>query len=163
MNVLFFLLPFLLLGVAVVFIASSGGPAQAREAYLTRGSRTFKVVIPVIYVALGLAVPALILVNRGQAEGRTGNLKNVHATGDVEQGKQLFREVCASCHTLAAVNARGVQGPNLDQVGKVTPNRVINAIKIGGTGQNRMPSGLLEGQDARDVAAYVSKVAGAEQ
>jgi mono/diheme cytochrome c family protein len=120
-------------------------------------------VIPVLYVALGLAVPALILVNRGQAEGRTGNLKNVHAKGDIEQGKQLFREVCASCHTLAAVNARGVQGPNLDQIGQITPKRILNAIKIGGTGQDRMPSGLLEGKDARDVAAYVSKVAGAEQ
>jgi cytochrome c553 len=162
MNVVFFLLPFLVLGSAVVFIASSGGPAQAREAYLTRGNRTFKVVVTVIYVALGLAVPALVLVNRGQAEGRTGNLKNVHAKGDIEKGKQLFREVCASCHTLAAVNARGVQGPNLDQVGKITPKRIINAIRIGGTGQNRMPSGLLEGKDARDVAAYVTTVAGAE-
>ena len=32
-----FLLPFLLLGVASCFVAFSGGPSEAREAYLTRG------------------------------------------------------------------------------------------------------------------------------
>jgi mono/diheme cytochrome c family protein len=53
-----------------------------------------------------------------------------------------------------------VTGPNLDQIGEVTPQRVRNAIKVGGTGQNRMPAGLLEGQEAAAVAAYVSKVAG---
>jgi len=37
---------------------------------------------------------------------------------------------------------------------------VLSAIKIGGTGQRRMPSGLLQGSDADDVATYVSKVAG---
>lgn len=163
MNVFFFLIPFVVLGVAVIFIASSGGPARARENYLTRGNRSFKVVMPILYVALGLAVPALVIVSRGSAEGGTGNLKNVHAKGDIKQGKQLFREVCASCHTLAAVNARGVQGPNLDDIGKVTPNRILNAIKIGGTGEKEMPAGLLKGQKAKDVAAYVSKVAGNTQ
>jgi hypothetical protein len=37
---------------------------------------------------------------------------------------------------------------------------VLNAIKRGGTGTGRMPSGLLAGQDADAVAAYVSSVAG---
>ena len=39
MEVLAFLIPFVLLGAAVVFIAFSGGPGAAREAYLTRGGR----------------------------------------------------------------------------------------------------------------------------
>lgn len=160
MQIAFFLLPFVLLGIAVVFIASSGGPAQAREAYLTRGSRTFKVVIPVLYVALGIAVPAVVIADRGGAEGGTGALKNKQVSGTLKRGKQMFRDACASCHTLEAVNARGVQGPNLDQIGQIKPNRILNAIKIGGTGKKRMPSQLLEGQDARDVAAYVTAVAG---
>jgi mono/diheme cytochrome c family protein len=77
-----------------------------------------------------------------------------------EHGKGLFRHTCASCHSLAAVNARGVTGPNLDKIGAVTKERVLSAIRVGGTGQNRMPSGLLQGSDAEDVALYVSKVAG---
>ena len=72
----------------------------------------------------------------------------------------LFRQQCASCHTLAAVNARGVTGPNLDRIGEVTEDRILNAIRIGGTGQDRMPSGLLEGEEAQEVAKYVSEVAG---
>lgn len=160
MQIAFFLLPFVLLGAAVVFVAFSGGPARAREAYLTRGSRTFKVVIPLLYIALGIAVPAVVIAGRGQSEGATGKLKNEKVSGNLEQGKALFKETCASCHTLSAVNARGVQGPNLDDIGKVTPNRIANAIKIGGTGKKRMPAGLLQGGDAKDVAAYVTAVAG---
>ncbi len=38
--------------------------------------------------------------------------------------------------------------------------RVLNAIKKGGTGQDRMPAGLLQGHDAQLVAAYVARVAG---
>ena len=80
-----------------------------------------------------------------------------------ERGKQLFRQQCASCHSLAAVNARGVTGPDLDEIGEVTPERVRNAIRNGGTGQDRMPAGLLEGEEARDVAEYVSEVAGSSR
>ena len=38
--------------------------------------------------------------------------------------------------------------------------RVLNAIRRGGTGDGRMPAGLLQGQDAQHVADYVAKVAG---
>ncbi len=160
MEVIAFLIPFVLLGVAVLFIAFSGGPSAAREAYLTRGGRAFKVVIPVLYVALGLGVPALILANRGEATGGTGNLRTEKIGDQAERGKQLFRQQCASCHSLAAVNARGVTGPDLDDLGEVSQQRVLNAIRNGGSGQDRMPARLLEGQEARDVAEYVSEVAG---
>ena len=58
------------------------------------------------------------------------------------------------------MNARGVTGPDLDDIGEVSQERVLNAIRNGGTGQDRMPAGLLEGEEARDVAEYVSEVAG---
>jgi hypothetical protein len=58
------------------------------------------------------------------------------------------------------VNARGITGPDLDRIGTMTPARVLSAIKIGGTGQGRMPSGLLQGSNAQDVAAFVTAVAG---
>jgi len=160
MEVVAFLLPFLLLGGLVLFVAFSGGPGEAREAYLTRGSRLFKVTIVAIYVGFGLVVPSLVLANKGEEAGGVGALRSEDMTESEERGKALFTHTCASCHSLAAVNARGVTGPSLDQIGEISPERVVNAIKNGGTGQGLMPAGLLEGQEAQDVAEYVSKVAG---
>ncbi len=155
---LVFLVPWVLVGIGVIFVAFSGGPGRARHAYLTRASGTFKITMLVIYLGIGLAVPALVLASRGKAEGATSKLQTKSASAQIQQGKTLFRATCASCHTLAAVNARGVTGPDLDRIGKITPARVLSAIKIGGTGQGRMPSGLLQGQFARDVALFVSAV-----
>lgn len=160
MEVVAFLLPFLLLGGAVLFIAFWGGPGGAREAYLTRGSRLFQVTIVAIYIGFGLVVPSLVLANKEEAAGGVGALRSEEMTASEERGKELFSQSCASCHSLAAVNARGVTGPSLDEIGEVTPERVVNAIKNGGTGQGLMPAGLLEGQEAEDVANYISKVAG---
>ena len=154
-----FLLPFVLLGAIVVFVAFSGGPAAARETYLTRGNRGLKFLFPVLYVLLGLVVPALILAGREQAAGGTGALETASLTKQQETGKELFKQQCAACHSLAAVNARGVTGPSLDRIGEVTPARIRTAIRIGGSGQGRMPAGLLEGEEAQAVAAYVAKVA----
>jgi cytochrome c553 len=160
MFVAVFLIPWILIGIGVLFIAFSGGPGEARQAYLTRGSLAFKISILVIYIGVGIAVPALILANRQDAEGATNKTRTVVASDQIQKGKTLFRSTCASCHTLAAVNARGVTGPNLDRIGALNQARVLSAIKIGGTGQKRMPSGLLQGQNAQDVAAFLQAVAG---
>jgi hypothetical protein len=160
MEVVLFLLPFVLLGIAVLFVAFSGGPAAAREAYLTRGNRLFRVVIPILYLGLGVAVPAAVIAGREESEGGVGKLRQASLTPSEERGKKLFRQSCSSCHDLNAVNARGVTGPDLDELGEVTPERISNAIKLGGTGQDRMPKNLLRGTEARDVSAYVAKVAG---
>ena len=160
MEVVAFLAPFVLLGIGIIFVAFSGGPGRAREAYLTRGGRFFRFSMILLYVALGLAVPALVIADREPAEGGTSALKDEKASDDLEEGKELFRQTCASCHTLAAANARGVTGPDLDSIGDMTVERVTTAIRVGGTGQKRMPSGLLEGDDAEAVAKYLSEVAG---
>jgi len=160
MAVVLILLPFLLLGVAVMFIGFSGGPGAAREAYLTRGGKAFKIAIPVIYVGLGIVVPAVVIASREDHTGGTPKTSEQVPSADVESGKDLFRQTCASCHSLSAANARGVTGPNLDQIGDVTPKRIEDAIRVGGTGQKRMPAQLLRGQDAKDVADYVAATAG---
>jgi cytochrome c551 len=159
MEVLLVLVPFLLAGVAVVFIAFSGGPAAAREAYLTRGGRAFKIGIPILYVLLGAVVPAVVIASRGEAEGGVGKTRTTAITAKEKDGKVLFRQTCWSCHSLAAVDAQGVTGPSLDELAP-DKERVLNAIERGGTGGGRMPAGLLEGEEAENVAAYVAKVAG---
>ena|SRR5438067_3228286 len=153
-------LGFIALGTAVAFVAFSGGPSRAREAYLTRGRGFFRVAIPVLYIGLGIAVPAIVIANGGQGEGGTAGTAGKSPDKQVAKGKALFRQTCASCHSLAAVNARGITGPNLDNIGQVTKQRVLNAIRIGGTGQGRMPQGLLQGSNAQAVATFVSSVAG---
>ena len=160
MEVLFILAPFVLLGLGVAFIAFSGGPAAAREAYLTRGGKLFTFTIVLAYLVLGVAVPAVVIANRGEAEGGVGSLRTEEITASEERGKELFVQSCKSCHNLDAVNAQGVTGPDLDELGGVTKERVLNAIRRGGSGQDQMPANIYEGQDAEDVAAYVSKVAG---
>jgi mono/diheme cytochrome c family protein len=160
MEVLFVLAPFVVLGIGVLFVAFSGGAGAAREAYLTGGRRFFPLAIVVIYVALGIAVPAAVIATRGEAEGGVGSLRTEEASARLENGKELFIATCKSCHDLDAVQARGVTGPDIDELGAVDRERVLNAIENGGTGQGRMPAGLLEGQDAEDVANYVARVAG---
>ena len=160
METLIVLVPFMVIGIAVAFIAFSGGPAAARQAYLTGGGRVFRFVIPVLYIGLGIVVPVAVIAARGESEGAVGKLRTASLTSREESGKELFRQTCSSCHNLDAVNARGVTGPDLDELGSLDQQRVLNAIKRGGAGEDRMPAGLLGGEDARDVALYVQRVAG---
>jgi mono/diheme cytochrome c family protein len=163
MQVIGFLAPWVLIGIGVLFVAFSGGPSAAREAYLTGGRRTFRVLIPLLYVGVGIAVPALVIANQQDRTGASSKLVNQKLRDqpeEVARGKQLFAESCASCHTLKAINARGIAGPNLDKVGTMTKARVVNAIRVGGTGQDRMPAGLLQGKNADAVGAFVAATAG---
>jgi mono/diheme cytochrome c family protein len=160
MELLFFLAPFVILGIGVLFVAFSGGPGRARQAYLTGGRRGFRLVLVLVYVALGIAVPAIVIVGREESVGASGSLSTAEADADLEEGKTLFLQNCSSCHSLDAANARGVTGPDLDELAPLDEERVLSAIETGGTGENRMPAGLLDGENADLVAAYVAEVAG---
>jgi mono/diheme cytochrome c family protein len=128
--------------------------------YLTRGGRIFTFTIVILYVALGVVVPAAVIASRGEAEGGVGALRGEQPSQADEFGKELFIQNCKSCHTLAAVQAHGVTGPDLDELGGLDKQRVLNAIKRGGTGDGRMPANILQGQNAEDAANWVSQVAG---
>jgi mono/diheme cytochrome c family protein len=162
MEVLFVIVPFVVVGLAVMFIAFSGGPGAAREAYLSRGGRGrfFTLSMVVLYLALGVAVPAAVIAAREEAKGGVGSLRGAELTPREEEGKALFIQNCKSCHTLEAVQAHGVTGPNLDELGGLDRERVVKAIDEGGTGSGRMPPDLLKGEDAEAVGAYVASVAG---
>src|SRR5829696_2430435 len=160
MEWLFVIVPFLAVGIAVIFIAFAGSAGAAREVYLTRGGKAFTIAIVLLYVAMGIAVPAAVIADRDESTGGVGALRTADISAREDRGKELFSLTCKSCHNLDAVQARGVTGPDLDELGGLDEARVLNAIENGGSGQGRMPAGLLQDEDAKNVALYVSRVAG---
>ena len=158
-SVALFLAPWVAIGAAVFWIAFRG-PTSARAAGGPMGGRGLRVGVPLAFLALGVLVPGAVIADRGGAVSGEGQLASVAPSPKEARGRVLFQQTCATCHSLAAVNDRGVTGPNLDQLGVVDERRVATAIKNGGTGQGRMPAGLLEGPDAEAVAAFVAKTAG---
>jgi cytochrome c6 len=74
-------------------------------------------------------------------------------------GRQLFASTCGSCHTLKAAGTHGTIGPDLDQI-KPDAARVLAAMQNGGTGSGAMPRALYSGAKAKQVADFVSQVAG---
>ena len=161
---------FLLVGGAVAFIAFSGGPGAAREAYLTRGRTFFRIAIPVIYIGLGIAIPAVVIADGEAKQGNQGALANTEADRRAQGGQGAVPAARARPATRSRRPTRsGVTGPNLDEIGldsstpearKASEERIVAAIKNGGTGERRMPANLLQGEDAEAVAAYVADVAG---
>src|SRR3989440_10433440 len=86
------------------------------------------------------------------------------------RGKQLFagKATCGSCHTLARANTHGMVGPNLDDAFAADKRNGLGKSSIQGLVEDQiahprrgsaMPSGLVKGKDAVDVAAYVAYAA----
>jgi cytochrome c551 len=75
------------------------------------------------------------------------------------EGEELFVSNCGSCHALDAAGTSGAAGPDLDSLGP-DPAQVLSAIENGGAGSGAMPAGLLEGEQAQQVADYVGGAAG---
>lgn len=162
---LVFVVGFVLLGLAVVFAAFSGGPRGARRTGgASRAARRLVAVgTAIVVIGLGLAVPLAIGVVNGKdhAKNAPGVSAKLNA-GEVE-GRQTFAKYCSTCHTLKASNAVGRVGPNLDIL-HPPKALVVDAIAKGrARGQGQMPARLVVGKDAEDVAAYVAKVAGRSQ
>jgi mono/diheme cytochrome c family protein len=112
-------------------------------------------------LAIGLAVTAC---------GSQGiEQKVADGPPDVARGANLFAQRCAGCHTMDVVGAQGgatlvtdrerVDGPNFN-VRKETKDSVLYAIRNGGFSGAIMPENIVVGQDANDVAAFLSKYAG---
>jgi mono/diheme cytochrome c family protein len=91
-----------------------------------------------------------------------------HPVANVVNGKIMFQKSCGSCHTLSHANTTGTTGPNLDDAFRQDRYDGMKSTSIQGlvdywirypNSQGVMPSMLLKGQDAEDVAAYVAAVA----
>jgi mono/diheme cytochrome c family protein len=156
-----FVLAFLVLGLGVVFLAFSGrASVRYRRGAPTRAGRRFvAVVVAIVVVGLGLAVPLAIgVVNRNDHAASAPGGVDLNASE--ARGRTVFAENCATCHTLKASNAVGKVGPNLDVL-HPPKGLTLDAIAKGrARGQGQMPAGLVDGEDAQDVAAYVAAVAG---
>jgi mono/diheme cytochrome c family protein len=82
------------------------------------------------------------------------------------RGAVLFAQRCSGCHTLSAAGTQGsanrnvrVQGPNLDQR-KESRDDVLFAIRNGGFSGGIMPQNIVTGNEASQVADFVSEYAG---
>jgi cbb3-type cytochrome c oxidase subunit III len=104
----------------------------------------------------------------------------VNASSDQENGRKVFQDTCAGCHTLSAAGSTGTIGPNLDASFAEARSEgfkesaildiVHDQIKFPGqypvSESNKdflkanMPANLVTGQNAIDVAAYVAANAG---
>jgi mono/diheme cytochrome c family protein len=158
-----FVLIFLVIGLSVVLAAMRSGRGRAGSRPESRGvRRAWGVGIAAVILAVGLGLPALVLAinaNSHAAQGPGGVDLNAAQT----RGRALFAQTCATCHTLAGSNAVGRVGPNLDTLngGNLKAAFVLDAITKGrARGAGMMPANLLQGLDAKDVAAYVAAVAG---
>jgi cytochrome c551 len=159
---LIFVLAFMTLGLCVLILAFSSGPAgvRLRQRTATRqGRRLIGALVAIIVVGLGVAVPlAIAVVNSNHHATKAPGGVDLNASQTA--GREVFARYCATCHTLKASNAVGKVGPNLDQL-RPAKAIILNAIATGrARGNGQMPAGLVVGEDAQNVANYVSAVAG---
>jgi mono/diheme cytochrome c family protein len=161
MTTLIFVLVFVLLGLGVFFVAISGGPSGAGAQIHSQSRAGRRVAVLGFLLALGVlgfAVPAAVIA----LEKNRDSIPEVDVNGLTpaqQRGQELFGDRCAACHTLAASKAVAQVGPNLDQL-KPPKSLVLSTIANGAAGNGNMPAQIYTGQDAQDVADYVSRVAG---
>ena len=150
-----------LLGLSVLVLALTGGPAALGRRLTADGTiaRRLRIVGLVVVFGGGIAVPIAVAVKNGEDRARVGP-GGITLTANESTGRKLFAQTCATCHTLAAAAAVGHVGPDLDVL---LPNQalVLYAIKNGfARGNGQMPADIYGGQQANDVAQFVATVAG---
>jgi mono/diheme cytochrome c family protein len=123
------------------------------------------------FVLFGIFAAICIVALPWIALGKEGdeNAATVKVASRDQEAKDMFATNCGPCHTLAAAGTDGVVGPNLDEL--LVPSginsaesydanagRVMQAVTCGIEG--RMPQGILEEEEAKQVATFVAAYAG---
>jgi sulfur oxidation c-type cytochrome SoxX len=84
---------------------------------------------------------------------------------DLSNGKALFTQKCGSCHGLARADTQGRTGPDLvaafgaalaGGLDRETVEGIVHKQILHPRRNSKMPAGLVKGEDADDVAAYVA-------
>ena len=174
LGTILFLIFWVVLAFVLFFLAirGRGGAARAplwRDTW--RGRRVLWIICVIVYVGVGVAVPLAVLT--GDHANASNQVGGIRLNAAEKRGRQLFGQNCGVCHTLAAANAVGKVGPNLDML-KPPQQLVLNTVKNGCVsnppqgsqqaclGQGTMPAQLLSGKDAQNVSQFVAAVAGKE-
>jgi mono/diheme cytochrome c family protein len=122
--------------------------------------------------------PRLILVGcllaiAAFGAGCGNHIDTAEKSGPVRNGAVLFNERCSGCHSLDAADAYGsratgkvkggerTDGPNFN-VRKESREDVLHAIRNGGFSGAIMPANIVVGNDAREVALFLERYAGAK-
>jgi mono/diheme cytochrome c family protein len=131
--------------------------------------RTF-IVFGLVVIVLAVLIPWLAFRSDGDAETGAQEVPT-----ELEAGQSLFQTNCGTCHTLYAAGTDGNYGPDLDELlaptGPATTastikgidGRVLNAIENGvdsSTTLGRMPGGILNEEQSKEVAEFVARTAG---
>jgi mono/diheme cytochrome c family protein len=121
---------------------------------------------------LAVAIPFWVFNTEGDADAGAQGVPS-----NLKTGQELFETNCGTCHTLYSAGTDGNYGPNLDELlapqgppeGETAAStikglegRVLNAVENGidsGT-PGRMPAGILNNQQAHEVAEFVAATAG---
>ena len=134
--------------------------------------RTF-ITFGLLVVVLAVVIPWLIFHSKGDSQ--TGDQE---VAASLKEGQSLFQTNCGTCHTLYSAGTDGNYGPNLDEL--LSPNgvptgpkaaeeignvqkRVENAVENGVDGSTtpgRMPGGILNEAQTKEVAEFVANTAG---
>lgn len=160
------------ISAAIFYGASRGNMNRVTDVMLTQstvGRRVVNVILVATYIGFGIVVPGVFLINNH--DHATAKVSGIKLTASEATGRELFGEHCAVCHTLSAAAAIGKTGPNLDQL-RPAYILVMHTIQYGclqnapqGSDQNclgygTMPADVVQGREAREVAQFVSRVAG---
>jgi mono/diheme cytochrome c family protein len=119
-----------------------------------------------------LVVPAVLAAALSISACGTQKITVPKADAQLYHGAVLFSERCSGCHTLYAAGTHGsapnirtasaISGPNFNVRCERPIDRVLYAIANGGFSGAYMPQNIVVGQDAVDVAKFVSTYAGAK-
>jgi mono/diheme cytochrome c family protein len=128
----------------------------------------------ILVLVLAVVIPFAIFRSKGDATN--GDQK---VASDLKDGQSLFQTNCGTCHTLYSAGTDGNYGPNLDELLaasgppegnpeqiastiKATEGRVLNAVENGvnSSTPGRMPGGILNESQAKEVAEFVANTAG---
>jgi mono/diheme cytochrome c family protein len=128
----------------------------------------------ILVLVLAVVIPFAIFRSKGDASN--GDQK---VASSLEDGQSLFQTNCGTCHTLYSAGTDGNYGPDLDELlapsgppegdpeqiastVKATEGRVLNAVENGvnSSTPGRMPGGILNKEQAEEVAEFVATTAG---
>ncbi|HEY5943648.1 MAG TPA: c-type cytochrome [Solirubrobacterales bacterium] len=129
----------------------------------------------VLMAVLAFVIPFAIF--RAKGDGETGDMS---VPASLKDGQSIFVTNCGTCHALYSAGTDGNYGPDLDELlapsgppegdekeiaetAEPIEGRVLNAIEKGVDGSTtpgRMPGGILNQEQAKEVSEFVARTAG---